>query len=1754
MKHLRNGLLAFVILCMLLFLPRAILRTPQASATTYAIASLPDEQMEPALAFGARGSQYLVVWTDQHEEGETTQWDIHGRLVNLDGYTMGAVFPVSWEESYRRTAPAVAYNSSADEFLVVFQRENTWYDRDIYARRVSAGGVALGADTLVSCSSQDDSQPVIAYLSSSDQYLVAWQNGNLLDEGVQYDIHGRLIASDGSPQGDCPLVVASEGDTQSPTLAASTSRTQYLVAWQQVVVGGNWLDLAGRWVAPDGSLPDGVISMNSSLADQARPELAYNPTDNQFLLVYEDHAPDLFSDWLIQGQFLSSDGLPSGSPFGIASESAENRMRPQATYKSGRNEYLVAWESLDSVGDRDVYTRRVRPDGSLPEVDQAVSTLATREAMLALASDSQNGYLLTWEDDRNLATMGKDLYGSLFKLRGFSGYVYRGMVGDESTPLSGVTLELYCSDSAGSLGTRIDQATSRTSGYYYLVFGGYCAYYNILEVDPPGYLSQGAWSPDGEVIDANWIQYTPPLESKLWGPNKFWDTLALADTPTPTPTHTNTPTPTHTNTATPSATPTASATPSPTSTSTPSPTATATHTPTQSPKPSWTPSATPLVINWIRFDNISQGIAITDQYAGQGARFANDYYFGNPFYAGPTIFQHAHARSAPNVLLNKFYSPTSYSSANVPMVIWFNKPVYGVGMQLGTASVNGVSCTGNYTARVRAYNCYNYLVEEKLVSVNQYFNTPVQIMSDWMGGITRLVIDYGASKCPEAIDDLALLQGQGYCLENDKPKVSIETPPKFDLLVSPYQTVSGKISEETSLKSATINGGPLPLYMSQIDPPVYTYRVPVVFKTGYNPVVIFARDGDNNIGSDWSTYLLGTPASIQLKELHITQRGVIKDQACDIDAPFVAGKSTLVRIKLDVRMDDWTPAYAERVRLILLRDGSNAGVFLGRAYPEAVDKFTQPGQMKEILFSIPGDQIAQAGNYRFVFQAYQQGNLLGAPMLMDCQGYDYEFAESMPLRILLVPGQAGMWSALHGGSTHMADVLIGMYNLARTFPVKDFSADPATSGVVYLETDPFRMCDGSVWDYLTKGKVCLGWGWRWMHVDYHPTGQMVCGQANDSINPSQTFCDSKDHKEGGIVTQLAPALYFFTPQMGIFRPGAHPNWRGTKFMIPTDEDHDNQIWNDVDDLSLFIESFFDLQSNQWSTNLADYQTNEVFRFFEDTNANACNDPDGDPQAPARDKGDHNTVLAKPQELALDKINDQIPDVENDYRQSLLLFPDVFIPSHECGDIGPGQDQGAYIWIHVNHDWTSAISHEMGHAVAFLPDRYGDNAPPQDLASQEGASVVYLGASKMAPTNVYVVMGEARLWYEAVHKSIDYYHLFKKVKAPLVPHKANNGQVFLLSGVLDAAGELISQYHELSQGQEITPQDEASPYRLVFGAGESVLSEYPFSIDRPVFPPEGVGAHSSAQTLFSVIAPYPAGTNWVELQHAGEALARLTRSAQAPQVALLYPNGGEIFTSTQEVTIRWQASDLDGDTLDFSIEYSPDGGESWRLVATAIGGDQYTWNLDSTPGTDGVQGLLRVQASDGFNRAADLSDGYFSVGGKAPVGVIVSPQQGESFLQCGKIPLHGIALDAESGLEWWSWRVDGEAVAWTLQTEIGPLEPGEHQVELRVGDEQDLQGSQAIAIRVLADSDCDGMDDDFEERYGLGIDRMDDADLDPDQDGLTNRDEALYGTDPNDSDTDEDGFSDGDEVRLGRNPLHPDSLPEVRLYLPLVVRP
>ena len=96
-------------------------------------------EFAPAVACDGRRSGCLVVWEDYRDEYNRGS-EIMGRRVGIDGKFIGGDFRVSRVQVHHEYNPAVVWNQTAGEFLVVWTDERDIQDAtrrgDVYGRRV----------------------------------------------------------------------------------------------------------------------------------------------------------------------------------------------------------------------------------------------------------------------------------------------------------------------------------------------------------------------------------------------------------------------------------------------------------------------------------------------------------------------------------------------------------------------------------------------------------------------------------------------------------------------------------------------------------------------------------------------------------------------------------------------------------------------------------------------------------------------------------------------------------------------------------------------------------------------------------------------------------------------------------------------------------------------------------------------------------------------------------------------------------------------------------------------------------------------------------------------------------------------------------------------------------------------------------------------------------------------------------------------------------------------------------------------------------------------------------------------------------------------------------------------------------------------------------------------------------------------------------------------------------------------------------
>jgi hypothetical protein len=288
-----------------------------------------------------------------------------------------------------QVAPAVAYNSLHDEYLVVW--ENDWPgNKDIYATRISSTGALLGW-WAVTYGDEDRIQPAVAYDPVRDRYLVVW-SVDFYGDGSDYDIVGRFFPWNGPDPLLQEFPVCDWTTSQfDPDVAFALTQDEFLVAWTESTTSG--FRIGASRISADGSgSPTGPWTVSSGTEDRRKPSVAYNLHRNEYLLTWE-MLNSSFDVWAVR---LRGDGVPLGTgEFAVASET-QNETSPVVAACRLADNYLLLYEM--EAGDMDVYGRFISGAGTVGATVYLVAITLDHEWRPAVSCDAAGGsYVSVWQ-------------------------------------------------------------------------------------------------------------------------------------------------------------------------------------------------------------------------------------------------------------------------------------------------------------------------------------------------------------------------------------------------------------------------------------------------------------------------------------------------------------------------------------------------------------------------------------------------------------------------------------------------------------------------------------------------------------------------------------------------------------------------------------------------------------------------------------------------------------------------------------------------------------------------------------------------------------------------------------------------------------------------------------------------------------------------------------------------------------------------------------------------------------------------------------------------------------------------------------------------------------------------------------------------------------------------------------------------------------------------------------------------------------
>ena len=419
-----------------------------------AISTASDDQLLPRVAYNPHLNEYLVVW----EGYSSGLFHIYGQRVAHDGTLTGGPILIT-SGSGSQLAPDVAYNPAQQRYAVVWSDTRSDLG-DIYGQLLLDDGTPDGSENAVSVADNTQESPRIAANSSSGEWMVVWQDRR--DTATIADVRARRLAADGSPSGD-EIVIANEGRGEFfPAITHNPNTSQFLVSWYDSTVSPAGTILTRR-INSDGSLAGAAVAASSTTADpyftsaiayddegatgtylvlwrdfrdedagtvfarrvndngvmlasefgiskwadQSEPALAYNAENDQYLLVWRDGRSPHDDIW---ARRLDGSGRPIGDDIFIAS-SATAQGAPAVAYSAVAHRYLIVWWRDQPTTGYDIWGQLVKADGSLYGSRFAIATATGQQQAPAVASsDSDWGYLVTWEDGR-AGSADSNIYG-----------------------------------------------------------------------------------------------------------------------------------------------------------------------------------------------------------------------------------------------------------------------------------------------------------------------------------------------------------------------------------------------------------------------------------------------------------------------------------------------------------------------------------------------------------------------------------------------------------------------------------------------------------------------------------------------------------------------------------------------------------------------------------------------------------------------------------------------------------------------------------------------------------------------------------------------------------------------------------------------------------------------------------------------------------------------------------------------------------------------------------------------------------------------------------------------------------------------------------------------------------------------------------------------------------------------------------------------------------------------------------------------
>jgi RHS repeat-associated protein len=348
---------------------------------------------EVSLAYQDQAGQYLLVWEQAYD---SPQEDIFAQRVDDQGQPLGEPVNLTGDPDVGQWRPRIAAGPPGSGYLVVWEdeRNESTTGVDIYGHLLDHSGYLSGTLIAIATAANSQQTPAVAYNAQRDEYLVAWADYRNYPT-THADIFAQRVGSDGSLVGG-PISIVVDGYQGDPDVAYNPDEDTYLIVFEDQRPGSNSIDVFAQVVTGDGSLSGPSFEVSGANRYQYDPALAYSQAGHVFLVAWGDNRDDTQWQWDIFGQIISgTGGSLIGGDFAISSPSSgssNDQEYPDVGARRGdpSAEFVVVWQDRRNGWARDVYLQRVDGGGNLLDEPDTPADETDPTVNLPIAVDSSN--------------------------------------------------------------------------------------------------------------------------------------------------------------------------------------------------------------------------------------------------------------------------------------------------------------------------------------------------------------------------------------------------------------------------------------------------------------------------------------------------------------------------------------------------------------------------------------------------------------------------------------------------------------------------------------------------------------------------------------------------------------------------------------------------------------------------------------------------------------------------------------------------------------------------------------------------------------------------------------------------------------------------------------------------------------------------------------------------------------------------------------------------------------------------------------------------------------------------------------------------------------------------------------------------------------------------------------------------------------------------------------------------------------------